>query len=584
MRTLSALFLLAVTLAAQPVIRVNQVGFRPADTKSAVVLSDRDLGYVFLEVCDLTDGRMLRHEALTPRPAGPGRCAFAYVAEFTALRDTGEFELRCADAAPVRIRVGAAVYRPYLTFPLFYLLEQHCGDNAVLGRKCHQSDGIAVDGPDSGSHVDAVGGYHDASDYLRFLITTSYASGILLMTYKDHPGLWSDTLDARGRPGPNGVPDILDEARWGMEWMLKLTPRPGVLYHQVADDRDHTYWDLPYADSSDYGWGKGGARPVYNATGSSQGLFAFRNTSTGLANVAGRTAAVFALGSWIWTRHHLDTAFAARLAAKAVELYELGLAHPGCSESVPCRAPYRYNESSWTDDMEWGAAELFRLTGKERYRDEGMVYARTASDSGWMGRDTAKHYECFPYVNLGHAELWEFVGPKERLVLEGYYRAGLERVRIRGGANSFGIGVPFIWCSNNLAVGLVTQALLYRRMTGSDEFAGVLASTRDWLLGRNPWGQSFAIGVPFNGDFPLDPHSVVAKELGLRLTGALVDGPVYGSIYRSLAGLRLRREDRFAPYQSDAAVYHDDLGDYSTNEPTIDGTAGLLYILAAFSE
>jgi hypothetical protein len=104
------------------------------------------------------------------------------------------------------------------------------------------------------------------------------------------------------------------------------------------------------------------------------------------------------------------------------------------------------------------------------------------------------------------------------------------------------------------------------------------------LLGRNPWGQSFAIGVPFRGDFPLDPHSVVAKELGLRLTGALVDGPVYGSIYRSLAGLRLTREDRFAPYQSDAAVYHDDLGDYSTNEPTIDGTAGLLYILAAFSE
>ena len=35
------------------------------------------------------------------------------------------------------------------------------------------------------------------------------------------------------------------------------------------------------------------------------------------------------------------------------------------------------------------------------------------------------------------------------------------------------------------------------------------------------------------------------------------------------------------PFQSDLAVYHDDYGDYSTNEPTMDGTASLIYLLAA---
>ena len=34
-------------------------------------------------------------------------------------------------------------------------------------------------------------------------------------------------------------------------------------------------------------------------------------------------------------------------------------------------------------------------------------------------------------------------------------------------------------------------------------------------------------------------------------------------------------------FQSDLAVYHDDYGDYSTNEPTMDGTASLVYLLAA---
>ncbi|MGH2568891.1 MAG: glycoside hydrolase family 9 protein, partial [Bacteroidota bacterium] len=110
-----------------------------------------------------------------------------------------------------------------------------------------------------------------------------------------------------------------------------------------------------------------------------------------------------------------------------------------------------------------------------------------------------------------------------------------------------------------------------------------LFAGRDWLLGRNPWGQSFVIGVPEHGSYPTDPHSVVWKELDIRLTGALVDGPVYGSIFGSLRGLRLTREDRFAAFQSELFVYHDDLGDYSTNEPTIDGTASMLYILAWFA-
>ena len=60
-----------------------------------------------------------------------------------------------------------------------------------------------------------------------------------------------------------------------------------------------------------------------------------------------------------------------------------------------------------------------------------------------------------------------------------------------------------------------------------------------------------------------------------------MDGPVYGSIYNNLIGITLYAEDEYAPFQSSLAVYHDDYGDYSTNEPTMDGTASLIYLLAA---
>jgi hypothetical protein len=70
---------------------------------------------------------------------------------------------------------------------------------------------------------------------------------------------------------------------------------------------------------------------------------------------------------------------------------------------------------------------------------------------------------------------------------------------------------------------------------------------------------------------------------GKRITGGLNDGPVYASIYRSLKGIQLTRDDPFVDFQSDLVVYHDDIGDYSTNEPTLDGTAEALFWLAYFS-
>jgi len=46
---------------------------------------------------------------------------------------------------------------------------------------------------------------------------------------------------------------------------------------------------------------------------------------------------------------------------------------------------------------------------------------------------------------------------------------------------------------------------------------------------------------------------------------------------------RLLAADEYAPFNTGFIVYHDDVGDYSTNEPIMDGTANLAYVLAAWS-
>src|SRR2546422_9146104 len=88
-----------------------------------------------------------------------------------------------------------------------------------------------------------------------------------------------DRYQANGLPGANGIADVLDEARWGLEWLLEMYPEDDLLLNQLGDDRDHAFWDVPAHDSSDYGWGRGGRRPVYPCTGKPQGLFNYKNRS-----------------------------------------------------------------------------------------------------------------------------------------------------------------------------------------------------------------------------------------------------------------------------------------------------------------
>jgi hypothetical protein len=162
-----------------------------------------------------------------------------------------------------------------------------------------------------------------------------------------------------------------------------------------------------------------------------------------------------------------------------------------------------------------------------------------------------------------------------------YYKAGIEKVWAKANKNAFYRGVPFIWCSNNLTTSFAIQCYLYRKLTADDRYIQLEQASFDWLFGCNPWGTSMVFGLPAKGDTPVDPHSSLTVLHHYPLDGGLVDGPVSGHIFKNLLGLELSEVDEYAEFQSTLAVYHDDHGDYSTNEPTMDGTAALIYLLAA---
>jgi hypothetical protein len=229
--------------------------------------------------------------------------------------------------------------------------------------------------------------------------------------------------------------------------------------------------------------------------------------------------------------------------------------------------------------MEWGAAELFRATGNRRYLEEANRYARLAGSESWMGREQTGHYQFYPFFNAGHFRLHGLVDAEFRRLLEGWYREGIERCRIAGEKNPFGIGVPFIWCSNNLVVALVTQCALYEKMTSDGRYRELASRHRDWLLGRNPWGTTQFMGV--GSVSPESVHLMTTRLTGRALRGGLVDGPVYEHIFASLKGVSITEPDPLAEFQDSRAVYHDDWQDYATNEPTMDGTASAILMWSA---
>jgi|CeladaMinimDraft_18_1061708.scaffolds.fasta_scaffold00008_26 endoglucanase len=565
-------------------IRINQLGYLPDAPKVAVLCALEPRTFETFHVVDHHTG----HTVLGPLPVkagGPfGPCVEAYRLDFTELREEGEYRLVAGSAVSPRLRIGRDVYRGAADVLLAYLRQQRSGFNPFFRDSVHhRTDGILVDHPTrEGEFIPVAGGWADAADYLQYVTTSANATFLLMQAWRDHPEAFGDEYDARGLPGANGIPDVLDEARHGLEWLVRMYPEDDLMLNQLADDRDHSYLDLPTTDSSDYGWGKGSYRPVYPCTGKPQGLFGNKNRSNGMASTAGKYAAAFALGAVIWAER--DPEFAAVLRRKAIAAYELGLRYPGVCQTAPGVSPYFYEEDNWTDDMELGAAMLHALTGEERYLRDAMGFARREPVTPWMGQDTANHYQWYPWHNNGHYETWrQLPDGHERQLLATFYRWGLRNV-VERADNGFRVGIPFIWCSNNLMASFATQALHYRRMTGDTSFIEYEFAALDWLFGTNPWGVSMVIGLPEDGTWPRDPHSVVAMHYGpLSQRGGLVDGPVYRSIFESLRGVRLRDEDEYAAFNTGHIVYHDDMGDYSTNEPIMDGTANLAYLLSALA-
>lgn len=558
-------------------IRINQLGYQPEAVKAAVWCSNNEDIINEFQLVDATTNTVVYTKNVTNNFGAYGPFKNTYRLIFSGYKVPGTYFLKAGKAVSPSFNINKNVYDGTADFCLFYMRQQRCGFNPFLKDSCHTHDGYTMYGPmKDSSYINVVGGWHDASDYLQYATTTANATWHLLAAYRDFPSSFTDHKKANGLDGSNGIADVLDEAKWGLDFLLKLHPQKDWMFNQVADDRDHRGMRIPGEDTF---YNRGFERPVYFINGQPQQRGKFMNNTKGTSSTAAKLSSAFSLGSYLFKQ---DKQFSGLLKNKSNSALQYAAIKHGVTQTVSVVSPYIYAEDNWTDDMELAFAMQHRyMKPKKNFIDSALHYARQETVTPWMLRDTANHYQYYPFINLGHYELAKQLKSDAQKEILAYYKEGITAVENRAKENAFYRGVPFIWCSNNLTTSFAIQCYWYEKLSNDSSYRELMQANIDWLFGCNPWGTSMVYGLPKNGDTPEDPHSAFTHLGNYPIYGGLIDGPVYTAIYKNLIGIQLKDEDEYAPFQSELVVYHDDYGDYSTNEPTMDGTAALIYLLAA---
>lgn len=513
-------------------IRVNSIGYLPADRKIGLAMTDLDLSGEQFQV-SASSG------VLAAGPIGKDRGPYAkflhlYEVDFTSFNTPGIYFLQIGDYHSDPFEISSQVYQPLIPLTLQFFQVQHCGSApAEKHDQCHLNDGVIKGGPQNGRKIDTTGGWHDAGDYLKFLSTTAFSLDMMLTAYVQQPKVFQSEDKQK-------TPAVLQEAQIGLDWIYKMwNPTSNLLFYQVGDASDHQTWRLPEADQDKP------ARPVWPV---SEGKG---------ANLAGKSAAAMALAAAIWgdkTQPYYDREYARNMLAAAESLYKYGKKRPAVQSSEGF-----YEETGWTDDMALAAAELYRATKNTTYLRDARAYAFEAGSAGglnWGNVHGLAHYELAKLDLNSMAQSRQFLEadlmPAENFAKENPFKTGLDQ---------------FYWGSNETLAGLALEALWYEDLTLNPRFLPVAQNHRDFIFGVNPWGVCW-VSKACMGATPLHPHHQIADLTNSNLAGFWDEGPVPMAEFDT-SGIQLDHPDEFAQFQDKTAVYHDDRADYMTNEPTI---------------
>ncbi len=210
-------------------IRINQLGYRTRDIKVAVFISTKRIDLKSFRIVDVSTGKIVLNETNIVRTEPLMPFLSCYRLPFTKIDENGIYRIEAGDAVSPDFRISDDVYDGTADFLLNYMRQQRCGFNPYLKDSCHTHDGY--DNLWRQMMILPISMLPEAGT-MR-LITSNMLQHLPMqhtrccLHLSENPASFGDNFLANGLPGTDGIPDVLNESRWGLEWLLKMNPESG---------------------------------------------------------------------------------------------------------------------------------------------------------------------------------------------------------------------------------------------------------------------------------------------------------------------------------------------------------------------
>jgi len=529
-RYFSAIILVCIVSSyshAASYIRLNQVGYLNHDIKRTVLGSDEDLKGRKFFIKRLSDEQILFSDDIGTSKSGISKDTpfrFNYILDFSDVRTDGSYYLELQDGTRSHpFEINNYFYRSIIDKLLYFLRVARCGDTRPeLHKPCHLHDATNV-------NLDLTGGWHDAGDFLKFTHQIAYTTYLLLLSYEVNKAGYRQNFRDSDK---NGIDDILDEAKIGIDYLVKCYPDENRFISMVGDfDADHS---------------QPGRMPENDVLASTRRPASIKFDRSKLA----KYAYTMALASKIFEEKPGNESSAKTYLLLAKRAYD--------------RA--KTIESGKYDQLCLAATELYLATKEKTYLSEAKYFNEKTTVAYWGGYANN--------TNLAHARIAsiypESIARLKKSVAH-FYAASQK--------NIFGFSAPYAWGSLYSAISSGSAGLFYNLLTGDDSFNDLPRHIKDYTLGVNPWGVCFISGL--GTVYPKNIHNNLAvmlkkegKQENATITGAVAEGPYDRKDWDKKYSRRVpANKDVFSRFQTSEFVYHDHVADYVTNEPTIYGAA-----------
>ncbi|MDZ7808681.1 MAG: glycoside hydrolase family 9 protein [Gracilimonas sp.] len=534
---------------------VNTLGYLPESLKTAFITDQEATTF---SLVNIENGITEFESEIASNPVyAPQAGDLVKKIDFSDFTKSGTYSIRLntQDASSSVFKIQNDLYSKALSSVLESYYIQRCGTEIITEfwshKACHLNDAYYYDKQENKKGVS--GGWHDAGDYNKFAVTHNFTLTLLINQYLEEPHKYFDSQLNIPESG-NDIPDILDEIRYGLEWLLKVQHSNGGIHHKVSI-KEWSGENLPEQELD----------PQY--------IFGISSTAT--AGAVG----VFALGADLF--RDLDGEFSSILYSAALKGW-------GFLESNPVSVPLggftnppdvhggEYGDQIDIDERLFASVELFKLTKNAEYLDYFHInykkfWNRSFYVASWQD---FRNFAYYSYLNLD--EMTPGLDPEvynDLLSLADKYASStLNRIKI----NPYRYALKnneYYWGSNSIALSYAYDLIQAYKLTNNQEYRNAAKDQLEYILGRNPLGISFVTGV---GSYSVkDPYHQFSalNSYPEPVPGMLVGGANY-AIHMGNKPL--------SDFQ--AKNYEDKFRNYMVNEPAINYTATLSYVLGYFSD